>query len=109
MSKATDKLQVELDVTAWMKEKYGNKISAEVKGIALVQDENEEKTYVRVIREYTSLMGTFKRTEMHDMDICEEADGSHPYADSKPIEVIAKELFNDEESLLNITSVFEQQ
>ena len=106
MSEVKDKLLVELDVTAWMREKYGTKVPAEVKGIALVQDENEEKTYVRVTREYASAMGTFKRTEMYDMDICEEEDGSHPFADNKPIEVIAEELFNDEESLLNITSVF---
>lgn len=108
MGKLDDKLQVEFDVTEWMKDTYGSKVPPEVKKIVLVQDENKEKTYVKVVRDDVHPMGTFTRIDAFDLDVAEDEDGSHPYADSKPVEVIADELFKDEETLKNITNIFDR-
>ncbi len=112
--KLLDKTTFNLDVTDWLRKKYGDEINPAITSIALQQD--EESVCVVVTRDYSTEMGPLSVEEIFDMDIARdfhEAKGLDMFIEvstfspENNIMDNAKKLFNDKVTLENITSIFD--
>lgn len=100
-----------LNVTSWLRMMYGAEIKPEIKNVELHQSEDD--VWVTVTREIDSDLGTLVTYESFDMSIASDVDegGFDKEALSFPtsvdIEINAKRLFEDKETVMNVTSIFD--
>ena len=97
-----------LNVTDWLRKTYGSEIKPEIQIVELHQ--SEEDVWVTVERKQDTDFGTLVTCESSDMAVAvdiDEDEGMLSFPPSTDIEVNAKKLFTDKETLMNITSIFE--
>ena len=103
-----DRKEKILDVTNWLRKIYGSEIKSEIQIVELHQ--SKDAVWVTVERKQDNDLGTLFVCESFDMSIaCDVYEDKEilsfpPYID---IEINAKNLFTDKETLMNVTSIFE--
>lgn len=104
-----------LNVTDWLRKTYGSEIKPEIQIVELHQ--SEEDVWVTVERKQATDFGTLVTCESSDIAVAVDIDDDKDDDDeekvmlsfppSTDIEINAKNLFTDKETLMNITTIFD--
>jgi len=114
-----DTLIQRIDVYEWLKGKYRDRLDISICSVTFCQ--NTKDVWIEITREYETDLGLKTKTEIMNLDFIADTyeveldiwpDGGNPYDRSiytadRDIEVNAKEFFEDEVTLENVTSLFD--
>ena len=114
-----DTLIQKIEVFEWLKSKYERRLDDSISSVRFCQD--SEDVWIEIVREYETELGMKTKTEIMNLDFIADSyeveldiwpEGENPYfketyAADRDIEKNAKDFFDDESTLENVTTLFD--